>query len=357
MSYDKSQRRIVDASLLKAIVDQFVERPTHPIADVRQFEQLALGLISIVDAETVARVARPLCFNPDTPLSIFERLYEKGGACARLAFEFAPTLPRADLLATAEHGSADLALAIARRRDLDREIVAALGSRSERDVLRALAANRVAHLDAASRRALALAARDDIPLARMLLDRDDLEIDPEPLFLAATRLERMAIILNACRRVVAGAQTETRRADATFTARLEKAAIRRNRDEMATLLGDALDCRKDRARAILHDALGEAQALMLLAIGVGVDAATRILLCADPPISHDADRVRALRALMRSTPQRAAARVIAAITGSARADRDAPRRTGVRDEMAGPGWRRAAPRATESAPRKRDHSA
>jgi hypothetical protein len=30
-------------------------------------------------------------------------------------------------------------------------------------------------------------ARDDLTLARMLLDRDDLDLDPEPLFLAANR--------------------------------------------------------------------------------------------------------------------------------------------------------------------------
>lgn len=358
MSSDKSQRRIVDASLLRAIINQFAERSTHPVADIAQFERLVLGLIDIVDAEIVANLARPLCFNAETPPSVFTRLYEKGGACAKLAFEYAPVVPRADVLAAAEHGPADFALAIARRRDLDREIIHALASRNERAILRALAANRAAHLDAAARRLLAQVARDDVPLGRLLLDREDIEIDPESLFLAATRLERVAIVLNACRRTLAGAQMEKRVADPEFVARLEDAALQRNRPLMATMLADALDCRKDRARAILYDTHGEAQALTLAALGVDLDSATRILLCADPAISHDPDRVETLRALIRSTPQRAAMRIVAAFTGSARLDKDAARRAGMREEaQSGPGWRRAAPRSAESPGRKFEQSA
>lgn len=353
MLSDKSSRRIVDASLLRAIVDQFVSRPSHPVADIRQFEQLALGLIDIVDTESVARVARPLCFHPETPLSILQRLQEKGGACAELAFAFTPAPSRSDLLETASSGPAALACAIAQRADLDRMIVDALSHRSEHEVLRKLACNRMAHLDAAARRVLTQAARDDVTLARILLDRDDLEIDPEPLFLAATRLERTGIILNACRKIMMAGMTESHRAEPTFAARFEGAAWRRDRDGMAALLAEAFDCRKDRARALLSDPAGEAQALALAALGLEEEAATRVLLCADPAISHDVDRVRALIALVRSTPQRAASRIVAAMTGAMRAERDSPRRAGGReDALELPGWRRSAPRI-EAAPARR----
>lgn len=361
MPSDTSQRRIVNASLLRVIVDQFVGRPTHPIGDIKQFEQLALGLIDLVDADEVAQAARPLCFHPETPPSIFARLFEKGGACAQLAFEYAQALPRSEMLVAAEHGDAALAAALARRRDLDRDAVAALASRGEREVLRGLAGNLAAHLDAASRRALTLAARDDLTLARMLLDRDDVEIDPEPLFLAATRLERMAIILDACRKALAGGYMETRRADPEFVERLESAARRKDRDAMAGLLAEAFDCRKDRARGLLSDAHGEALALALAALGVDAETATRIFLCAGASISHDVDRVRSLLALLRSTPQRAAAHIVAAVTGAQRPEKEPPRRSGWRDEaQAGQGWRRALPRqggATAATPRKFDQSA
>ncbi|WP_424361819.1 DUF2336 domain-containing protein [Methylocystis parvus] len=348
----------MDISLLRAIVGQFVERPTHPISDIKQFERLALGLIDIVDAESAAQVTRPLCFHAETPSTIFIRLLEKGGACAELAVEFSPLLPRAQMLAAAQQGAPSLACALARRKDLDREAVEALAQRNEPEVLRALAANWSVHLDAAARRALTQAARDDLTLARILLDRDDCAIEPEALFLAASRLERTGIILNACRRALSSGLSETNRADLIFMLRLENAAARRDRDAMAALLADALECRKERARAVASDSGGEALALALAALGFDPDAAVRIFLCADPAISHDTDRVRALVALVRSTPQRAAMQIISAATGAMRSERDGQRRL-VRDDVlaGGPGWRRAAPRISGEPVRKRDQSA
>jgi len=352
MGADREQRRN-DASLLRAVVDQFVERSLHPTADIRQFEKLALGLIDIIDSETVARVALPLCFHPETPPSIFDRLFDKGGAAAALAFQFAPDL-RQDMAAAAEHETAQFAAAIARRRDLDRETMLALASRSEREVLRALAGNLSAHFDAASRRALIMAARDDLTLARILLDRDDLDLDPEPLFLAATRLERTAIVLNACRQILAAGVTEAPlRAAPDFVAKLEAAAQRHDRGALAALLAEALDCRKDRARALVADHLGEAFALALNAIGVPLESAARIL-GADKSIGHDAEVVRALIGLMRSTPQRAAARIVGAITGAARPERETSRRP-VREEPAG--IRRRAKQSQAPPTRKVDQSA
>ncbi len=345
MQSDNSQRRIADASLLRAIVDQFVERPAHPVGDARQFERLALGLIDLLDADTVARIVRPLCFHAETPPAVFCGLLQKGGACAELALLFSPGLSRDDLLATARRGAPALARALAKRHDLDRDIVEALAQRSETDVLRALAANWSAHLDAAARRALVLAARDDLILARILLDRDDRGIEPEALFLAATRLERTGIILDACRRALTTGLPENCRADTTFVSQLERAAVRRDRDEMSALLADALECRKERARALLSDVHGEALALALAALGVDAEAATRLFLCADPAISYDTERVRGLIALVRSTPQRAAMQIIASMTGAARGEREGARRLAREEAPLGASRRRALPRA------------
>lgn len=357
MEADK-QRRIVDASLLRATVDQFVERSMHPTADIRQFEKLALGLIDIVDSETAARAALPLCFHPETPPSIFSRLFEKGGAAAALAFQFAPDLPCRDMIAVAERGPVQFAAAIARRRDLDRQTMLMLASRSEGEALRALAGNLSAHFDSASRRALLMAARDDPALARMLLDRDDLNLDPEPLFLAASRLERMAIVLGACREILtSGANEAPFRADADLVAKIEAAARLYDRDAMAALLAEALDCRKDRARAIVADHLGEAFALALNAIGVPLESATRILLSVFRGGGRNADVAPALIGLIRSTPQRAAARIVGAMTGAARSEGENARRP-MRDDAGGPTWRRTA--TTPSLPqpsRKLDQSA
>lgn len=357
MHPDQSQRRTDDSALLRAIVDQFVERTMHPVADIKQFEQLAIGMIDLVDAGAVARIMRPLCFHPETPQAIFDRLFARGGPCAELALQFSPSVARADLVIAAQHRDSAFACAVARRSDLDREIVEVLIQRADAAPLRALAANAAAHLDASVRRALTTAARDDMTLARVLLDRDDGGADCEALFLAATRHERMNIILNACRRALAAGQVEAHSADPGLVSRLEAAAVRNDRAEMAGIFADAFECRKERARAILADTQGEPLALALAALGLDPDAATRIFLCADSAIAHDTDRVRSLVALVRSTPQRAAAQIIGSITG-AKADRDLPRRFNARDEaLAGPGRRRVTPRANAAPIQKVDQSA
>lgn len=347
----------VDGALLRVIVEQFGERSAHPRSDIEQFEQLALGMIDALDAESVAAVARPLCLHPETPPSLISRIFDKGGSCARAVFEFAPNVPAKDLLATAEHGPADLAAAIARRTDIDRDVVAALASRVEPEVLRALAANPAPRLDPAARRSLSHAARDDLALARLLLDRADLDLDPEPLFLAAGRDERAAITLTACRAALEEAAVETiAPQNPALAERLERFAFARDRDAMAAALADALDCRKSRARAIILDEGGEPLALALVALGLEVDAATRIFICCEPAIAHDPERVRALRALMRSTPPRAAARIVAAITGSPRPERSAGRSAAAFEGLRTSSWR-AQNAPTAAAPRKFDRIA
>ncbi|RTL85614.1 MAG: DUF2336 domain-containing protein [Hyphomicrobiales bacterium] len=351
MHRDMSGRRIDHAALLGAIVDQFVARQMHPIGDIKQFEQLALGLIDIVDANAAARIARPLCMHPETPASVFPCLLAKGGPCAELALQFAPALPRADLLAAAQ-GGAHLACAVARRAELDRDVVDALIQRGEAETFRALAANWSLRLDAGARRALALAARDDLTLGRILLDRDDFSGEAEGLFLAATRHERTDIILNACRRALSTGKADRRPADPALAVRLEAAALESDRAGMVAILAEALDCRRERAAAILSDAQGEPLALALAALGVDPDAASRIFL------AQEANRAPTLSALVRAIPQRAATQIIAATVGGLKGEREAARRVSGRDDLAAaPGWRRPAQVLGPAPLRKADRSA
>ena len=97
-----------------------------------------------------------------------------------------------------------------------------------------------------------------------------------------------------------------------------------------------------RVRRIFLDEGGEAFALTLVALTIDVEAATRIFLCHGQYVAMDAGKLRSLRALMSSTPMRAAARIVAAINGVARPDRDPPRRSSWREDSnvhAG-AWRR-----------------
>jgi uncharacterized protein (DUF2336 family) len=328
MLREKSQDRDVDASLFRVIVEQFVARRMHARSEVLQFERLILGLMDSLDAEAVASVAQPLCAHPETPESVITKLFDIGGRCALIAFEFAPNVPSRDLLARAEHGGVEEAVAIARRPDLDRAVVATLASRREAEILESLAANRTARLDRATLRGLTQAARDNLRLGRILLDRNEPGLDPEPLFLAATHLERAAIMLEATKSAFVDPVPESapRAPGETVARNLELAARREGLDAAAEVLAEALDCRRSRARAILADKSGEALALALVVLGISEENAIRVFLRADPQIAHDVARVRSLVGLMRFIPSRAARRIVASMTGTLRAERETQRR-------------------------------
>jgi len=363
---DEAGRQQTARALLRTIVEQFVGRVGHRPDDVRQFETLVSDLIDLCDNESVAEIAESLCRHPETPAALIVKLFERGGASARIAFECAPEASHEETRANAEYGSADTAAAIARRGDLPRGTIAALVARGESVVHRTLAANRALRLDPALVRALTQLARDDVTLARVLLDRTELTIDPEPLFLAANEAERSRIVLSACRAALIMApgegSSETGFAQpigAEFGAAVLTLAIEQKRDAMIARVADALDARKNRVRNIFDDAGGEALALTFVALAVDVDTATKIFLCGDWAFSRDEKKLRALRALMRSTPARAAARIVSAINGSGRPDRDAVRRPAREDWGAQATRRRAsADRATSETPhRKADRSA
>ncbi|WP_159730793.1 DUF2336 domain-containing protein [Methylosinus sp. Ce-a6] len=322
MPRGESDKRNAEAALFREIVDQFVARPLHPAADIEQFETLAGGFIDVLDTDVVAERAVELCRHPDTPRGVIARLLDKGGRVSRIAIEYAPAIHAGLARALAEHGSAELAVAIARRSSLERKIVACLASRGESEVLCALAANRRLHLDQASRRALLQAARDDPRLARILLDRSDLGLDPEALFLAADPGERSRILLEATTRaLIANGPEHVARPSPALAEEIDACAIARDLEGLAEALAEALDCRKSRARAILMDRGGEALALALVALCVSEDTAIRIFLGADRD-APDVERIRSLVALTRSTPPRAAQRLVAAMTGSLRQEKE-----------------------------------
>ncbi|MGA8171101.1 MAG: hypothetical protein WB816_09785, partial [Methylocystis sp.] len=319
MLSEEQARQIAIRDLLQRIVEQFVSREGRGQTELRQFERLAGDLIDVSDSDVVATVAEPLCRHPDTPPALIRRFFDRHGACARIAFEFAPSPPVADIIANAEHGSAELAAAIARRGSLPRDAVGALAARSEGVVLCALAANRRIRLDPGVVRALVQVGRDHQALGRLLLNRDDLEIDPEPLFLAATAEERARIVVAACASaLVDGIGDAYAPGDAELADELGALNADGKRDAIIGRVADALDARKSRVRKIFLDEGGEALALTFVALGVDLEAATRVLLASGRSFALDVERIRHLRALMASTPRRAAARIVAAINGAVR---------------------------------------
>lgn len=277
MSADLRPHHNIDATLLETAVAQFIARDIHPAGDIKVFEELTLGLIERLDPDTAANIIHPLCAHPDTPPRILARLYELNGGAANHDATQTQNLSR----------------------------------------LRELAADLSLRPDPLMRQTLARAARDDLALARILLDRDDLDLDPAPYFLAATRLERLAIVLDACRKALTNGGDGEILADPEFAAQFEQAATARSWIMMAELAAISLQLNPDRAQMLIMDASGEAFALLMRAFGVEPGMSARILLYADPAIAQNEERIKKLIALMRATPQRAAARIIAAIARDA----------------------------------------
>ncbi len=335
--------------VLVTVVEQFVAHAGYRADDLRQFARLAGDLLALVDDEVAAAVAEPLCRHPETPRSLVLRLLERGGAPARIALRIAAATPQNLLCAFAERGPIEMAVAVAGRPDLSRELVARLLARGDPRLLRALAANPELRLDPPTLKLLTEAARDDFVVARELLGRNPPGGVSEALFLFATREERAIILVSACRTAMLAGATEAPQRREELAEEFEALAIGEDQEWLVAALAAALEARKDRVRAILSDEGGEPLALALAALGVPLERATRILLAVRQPYSFDVARIRALRDLIAATPYRAAASIVAAMTG-ARPERPASRRAQAQDEpMSQVGaWRKAAPRAHAS---------
>ena len=294
--------------LLRSIVDQFVSRTGHRPSDVQQFERLVCGLFDVAEDKAVVGVAEALCRHPETPPALIARLGARGGACARVVREF--------------FGGAASVEDAPSRPELSREALATLVARGENGLLRALAASRKLRLDVAALRVLASAGRDDPLLARILLGREDLDIDPTPLFLTANESERTAILVSACRgALMLGGGESLADGESGLAAQIESLIGAGEKEGAISLLAEALDAPKSRMRKIFCDE--EALALALVALAIDAEAACRILRAAASP-GLAAGRLQRLRNLMRSTPRRAALRIIAAVVGSARAEAVGP---------------------------------
>ena len=71
-----SRRHGVDIkpTLLRVMTDFYVQKPDHPAEEERQFSELALILIDVVDATTCSTIARTLSSYPAAPAAVMRRL-------------------------------------------------------------------------------------------------------------------------------------------------------------------------------------------------------------------------------------------------------------------------------------------
>lgn len=305
------------ATILREVAEVFALRPYHSPGEVAQFEVIASGLADHADADACAQAARILVDHACAPTPLLEKLARLSPSAAAAVFASTRPVSVARLSAAAAWGEAEVAAAVAARGDLDAPLVAALAARPERDVILALARNLAAPIQRHELKALIARARDDAELAEALLPRAEGE-DGAPLFLYAGTPLRMQILAAAMRRdLAAGPRPTLRLLDEDGFDAVLAAASRRARDQLASLMGDALEIGATQARRLLGDASGEAIALALAALAIDDDPRDLLLMFLAPGDGSGVARYERLSRLAGSVPARSARRIVDAIAGRA----------------------------------------
>lgn len=300
--------------LLRVITDQFVSKPRHPAADIRQYEELALQLIPEADLAVAANVAKRLGAHVDAPPSVIEKLLDRGREVAAAVFASGAPLDRATLADRAEWGSLAEAIAIAGRKNLDAGTAAALARRQETEVLCVLAANKQAPLDAHAISYLLQRGRTDRELGLVLLARTDLRIDKSPLFLLANPEQRAEMLAAARHAIPAPPGGNTRLPQRDLDALADLAAAQ-NWGLFTIEFAMRLGCDPRGIQEIIRDKSGEPLAVALAALGMEPADAARIFLSSEPGISHSVDRIRTLTRITSDLPLHGARRLMSAMLG------------------------------------------
>lgn len=296
--------------LLRVTTDLFVMKDHHAPDEIRQFEEIALHMLDEVDGETRAAVAGKLATYRAAPEKVVERLLALGGEAAAVCLEKSRAVGYQALTSAASFGNMALATAVARRNDLDAALVRALAARSESEVLLALVKNASAPITHATFVSLVRRARGDSLLADALLARSDDADDLAPLFLDASPELRAAIILAARRRALGRPRQMPIRPDGALLAELEKLAFAPDRRPFAAALAAATGATAEDMGKVVGDRSGEPLALVLAALGMTPEAATRIFLTGDPAIAHSYERVAALQQLVADISAQTARRLV-----------------------------------------------
>jgi uncharacterized protein (DUF2336 family) len=305
--------------LLRVMTDLFVMKAHHIPEETLQFEELALHMLDDVDDETRAAIAGKLAtYGATPPAAVIDRLVAFGGRPAAVLLEKSDSVADHAIVRAALHGEAELAAAVARRRDLGPEVVQTLVAREESEVLVALAENRSAVLSRQSFVSLVRRARRDASLACALLSRAEDADDVAPLFLSASPDQRAAIVLAAKRRALGRAPQASTPPDVSLLERLEKLASQPNRRLFAAALAAATGAGAEDMNLVVGDRYGEPLALVLAGLGMTPAAATRIFLAGDPAIAHSYPRIAALRQLVEHISPPTARRLVARFLDIAR---------------------------------------
>ena len=246
------------ASLLQVIVDQFLSRPCHPLGDIKEFEHLVLGLLESIDSRMADEILQPLILHHDAPVSLFKKTLlfdnvelskneKESRKLTEVNSTYMPDRPMSQF------------------NDVDNNL------------LREYASDLNFHFCPSFVNVFIEAARDDIFLARILLERNDPEIEAKALFLAASRLERLGIIRELS---IKKTEQKERRCEvkSSFVKEVSCLARLHDVDGLAAIFSQSIACRPDRLRAIIVDRSGQSFGVLLIAIGFDYSAAFQLIL-------------------------------------------------------------------------------
>jgi hypothetical protein len=301
---------------LRVKADLLMSMPEPPPDDLADFNEIATALAPSIDETTAIILARKLAGWRHAPQPVLAALQARGGPVLAALLAHGMPLAAMELEALAEHDATEAALAMAGRPDLTSTATLLLLGREDRAIDLALIANHAAPLPRAGLDLLVARARREPAYGQGLLARTDLaNAELTPLFLLAGA-ERRAAILDSLNALDCLSPSERRPGvgPELFAGWLATAADdhRGAFGAIAEHLGggaelaDALD--EDRSR----DLLG----LALVACGVSVEDATRLLIRLGDETAHSVPRIFALVTLMRETRPAVALRVAMQVAGA-----------------------------------------
>jgi hypothetical protein len=302
---------------LRVAVDYFLSGAAPDSALNAEFEANFSACLAGADDENRLAVAKKLVARGNAPAYLLAAIETLGGDAALFVMERACGLPREKLLADAQEKGR--ACAVARRDDLDDELIGAIVSGPDSEARIALVENASANPTAEQFLELARRAKADIDasgdrrLAEALLARSPTRAEYAPLFMEANSPQRTLILLAAQRAELGKPRGESRGAPAEQIAQLERYSLAGEPELFTQTLAETLGCPIALAERIAADRSGEPLAVTLAAIGAPNDVSVRILTSSDLRDGADYRRIGALARLQGALSPSVARRVVAAI--------------------------------------------
>ena len=305
---------------LRVATDYFLSPAAETPGRRAEFAATLAERLRDADEATRGAVARKLAPCADA-VDVLVALIALGGEAALYALRRATALPR-DLIVAAALADNARARAVARRDDLDSDIVAILADHDEIEVLLALARNRRAPLDFHLFAKLARRAKQrvetalDRRLAQALLERGPAGLEHAALFLEADSGSRAEIMTAAQRAALGGWRApSSRRGSVEMLGRLERFALDAEPERFAGALAETLECSVELAKRIASDPSGEPLAVTLAALGAPGDVTVRILTSRDLQDGADYRRIGALARFKDALNPAAAELLVVAMIG------------------------------------------